>query len=1232
MAKLKRVVLVLGMHRSGTSLITRGLKVLGVALGDKFLDEAPDNEKGFWEDSDVMELNSAILKKLSEHDWHTLTPFSKNQLKEEYFEIYKEQATELLSGKIKNKTILGIKDPRFCRLLPFWDKVLKSLEIEVSYIISIRNPLSVAHSLQKRDGFDFEKSFYLWLSYIIPSIIDSANHQRVVVDYDLMMEQPEKQLGRISKALDLPFNKQQLEEYTKEYITDRLRHTRFQIRDLNSEVKLPGEIIEAYTLLYRAAKDKILISSKELDRTFIKLEQLLTTMEPTLKYIEKLNLKVTRLNQTIKNREILAKDSSQAITEADAQIKHLTQTIRKRDISISSFTQTITNQKEELLRLTQQNIQNKEQLSHFNKIVANHNNQLIELYNSTSWQVTTPLRFASHQLQRAVYAPALIKVAIKRGGGFTPTLKKAIRLYYREGLSGIKHGLRTVARSNYIKLPDTEFLRTINHKAGELLEPRALIIAELSIPQCTKYRVKQKQEMFNELGIDCTVLSWTDANACINELSSHSLAIFYRVPGVPEVLSVIAEAKRLKIPTFWEVDDLIFNEDVLTESKALSILDKEITKELLEGAKLYNTAMLACDSGIASTTGLSAAMQKAGVPEVFVIENALDQQTLSCAKNINKSYPQPTDSVIRIAYGSGTNTHDIDFKEASEAILHVLKSFPNVKLRIIGSLELPKGYAQYESQLEKIPFCSYEEYLNYLAECNINIAPLENYIFNESKSNIKLLEASVLKIPSICSPRSAFSQAITHHKNGFLCETQDEWVDALTSLVTDSELRKRIAMSAYRSALKTYSLANITNQQLLPLANKHHSRREDTKRILSINILYAPRSFGGATIVAEETNKILDTDPNFDLYVFTTLPLSEVSEYAIKRYEIGDICIFGLGLPDTNDHKSQFENPLVLDAFEKVLSAVKPDLVHIHCIQGIGVSIAELCSSKDIKYIVTLHDAWWVCGKQFMINREKKYCNQKKIDLRICDSCVDDATLNRYRQAKLHLTLNNADLLLTPSQFFANFYIKNGFPADKVLVNKNGISRPGIKRKFRRKGPLKFGYVGGNTEVKGVDLVKQSFLDLHEENIKLIIVDNTINLGYHSYDEHFFEGVTDIEIVPAYTQETIDSFFSRIDVLLFPTQCKESFGLTVREATARNVWVITTDAGGVVEDLSQGGNGFIIPFDDKGKAFTRAIKDTIQYYQKFPVGAEINLQKNQITWFEDQATELTKVYERVTRK
>ena len=106
----------------------------------------------------------------------------------------------------------------------------------------------------------------------------------------------------------------------------------------------------------------------------------------------------------------------------------------------------------------------------------------------------------------------------------------------------------------------------------------------------------------------------------------------------------------------------------------------------------------------------------------------------------------------------------------------------------------------------------------------------------------------------------------------------------------------------------------------------------------------------------------------------------------------------------------------------------------------------------------------------------------------------------------------------------------------------------------------------------------------------------------------------------------MDEFFNSIDVLLYPTQSKESFGLTVREALIRNVWVITSDAGGAVEDIIPGENGFIIPFNNDGGTLLECVKKTIAHFSYLPQTDVVQLPHSHIRSFGEQYEELKDIY------
>lgn len=853
-------------------------------------------------------------------------------------------------------------------------------------------------------------------------------------------------------------------------------------------------------------------------------------------------------------------------------------------------------------------------------------NRLNAIETSTIWNSVQPIIALLNKIKKAknliLYLPRAI-----RQKGMRNTLNYALRILKSGGVKALVHAtLHHSSKVNISNISDKHFLNNVSTPAHKICTNSVTIIAELSIQQCTKYRVTQKKEMLELLGFECEVVSWTEYYQARANISNSSIVIFYRVPSTDIVMSLIEECKRLSVTTFWEVDDLIFNEAILAESKTVSDLSSQVRAQVLEGANSYKRALLACDMAIASTSGLAESMNAEGVENVFILENCLDSETLQLANEILKSSEkkQKIDNKIRIVYGSGTSTHNIDFEEAASSIAKVLRENSQVIFRIIGLLELPSSFDGLDAQVERFELCSYSEYLRLLSECDISIAPLEKYIFNEAKSNIKYIEASIVKLPSVSSPLSAFIDVIVDGVNGYIASDKVEWFDKLTKLVCCEQTRQDMAINANTTVLARYNTESIANTQLMPIV-RDYSCIKTKPRIVVFNVFYSPRSFGGATIVTEQINKLLQKHKGYEVYVVTTLPVDDaLRAYEPVRYEVEGVTVFGVPVP--NEDMELYNNKSIVKPVTKILEVVKPDLAHAHCLQGLGIGALQSCIDKNINYIVTVHDAWWLCYKQFMIDSKGEFCGQDKIDLSKCKNCTDNKKTPSLRDAELRHYLKNACEVLAPSSYTAELHDLNNMHPKPLTVDRNGILMPkaSIVKKFD--GSITFGYVGGNTPIKGSDLVLKAFSNVNNSKAFLRIVDNMINLGHKSYPDHVVSSINNCTIVPGYNQNNIDDFFESIDVLLFPSRCKESFGLTVREAIARNVWVITTDSGGVTECIIEGENGNVIPFSSDSKKLENAINNVITHYETLKLGDDIDLPKDSIAYFNDQVDNLDGIY------
>lgn len=224
---MNKIVVVLGMHRSGTSAITRGLELLGVDLGSHLMPaSAGENEKGFWEDLTFVDINERLLTRL-DSGWHALRPEDDDRLTSGLAALEKEQAQALLSDRFSSTDTFGFKDPRTVNLLPFWQSVFREQNIDDCYVLVVRHPLSVADSLKRRNGFSSEKSHRLWLKHTLNAFRQTAGKCRLIVDYDEFMANPASELRRIANALSLnePCDDNALNAFCDQFLSQGLRHS-----------------------------------------------------------------------------------------------------------------------------------------------------------------------------------------------------------------------------------------------------------------------------------------------------------------------------------------------------------------------------------------------------------------------------------------------------------------------------------------------------------------------------------------------------------------------------------------------------------------------------------------------------------------------------------------------------------------------------------------------------------------------------------------------------------------------------------------------------------------------------------------------------------------------------------------------------------------------------------------------------------------------------------------------
>jgi hypothetical protein len=171
----KSFVLVLGCHRSGTSVTTKTLEILGCNLGDELLSASPEsNPLGHLENLTALEFNENLLTQLGT-DWRDPQPLSSNRSFEEI-----KQSTEVLLDKLiielLEKGITALKQPRITFLLDLWGPALEKQDLDLKIVVAMRHPSEVATSLFKRDSLETILGLQLWAQATINSLKFARNH------------------------------------------------------------------------------------------------------------------------------------------------------------------------------------------------------------------------------------------------------------------------------------------------------------------------------------------------------------------------------------------------------------------------------------------------------------------------------------------------------------------------------------------------------------------------------------------------------------------------------------------------------------------------------------------------------------------------------------------------------------------------------------------------------------------------------------------------------------------------------------------------------------------------------------------------------------------------------------------------------------------------------------------------------------------------------------------------
>jgi len=441
----RNLVVILGMHRSGTSLLSAGLAASGLNLGSELMGANKFNSKGHWEDNDIVAFNNRILKEFR-LQWDSIEFVTEEMLMSESCLVLIEQGKQLLLKKLDdNSDSFAFKDPRTIRLLPFWIMVFDSLKLTPKYVFITRNPLDVCKSLERREAKASSLSQLIWLQHNIGqlgSLKQISNNLKVVDFYDFC-KKPRETLEQLAIFLSLQAPEQSLIKFAEHFYDESLVNQQTDPYQLSESKLIFGFTADVYRLLrcnsfvetpsfellnnaysnwkvlapylfefsqvqeFEKESDKLNVQkssshsqsdfegiiSNQLDILKNNIEAQMSGLTSSIKHIflsEDDNVLITKLINDTETQNILIREQLDELKRCNNNYLEC--------ISLLSVLVSISEKKLTSLRATEELnekllIKYERKVCHMKKVINNKENELNLLRSSKSWWLTSPFRW-----------------------------------------------------------------------------------------------------------------------------------------------------------------------------------------------------------------------------------------------------------------------------------------------------------------------------------------------------------------------------------------------------------------------------------------------------------------------------------------------------------------------------------------------------------------------------------------------------------------------------------------------------------------------------------------------------------------------------------------------------------------------------------------------------------------------------------------------------------------------
>jgi glycosyltransferase involved in cell wall biosynthesis len=351
-------------------------------------------------------------------------------------------------------------------------------------------------------------------------------------------------------------------------------------------------------------------------------------------------------------------------------------------------------------------------------------------------------------------------------------------------------------------------------------------------------------------------------------------------------------------------------------------------------------------------------------------------------------------------------------------------------------------------------------------------------------------------------------------------------------------------------------------------------------RILYVTGHYPPDFVSGATLqvqrLAREVSRL-----GHEVRVVAGAIHGGLADGQWRDDVVDGIPVRWIGTADRIDQDvdANWRNDHATAVVTSIVEEWEPDVVHAHALQTLGADLLTAAGTHGVTSVVTMHDLWWWCPRLFLVDRDLRPC---PLDTRTSDcACARDRDWRLERAGALATVLDAVDAVLVPSSALRGVVVANGLDPGRVDVDENDVDVPATAAPVAPRapgGPVRFVYVGGDSPLKGRDVLVAAADHLR----------STRGWALTAYGVQrprrrlasWARSWKHVAFVPPYEPTSTARIMAQADVVIIPSLARESYSIAAREALAAGAAVITSDCLGPEEVVEHGRNGLVVATGD----------------------------------------------------